>query len=111
MPVDWEAEGLLEGLEGQEREARLRLLEDVAKDGASIEEIKAAAADGRLVLLPVERVLGGGEARYSIDEVAEHSGLDVDFIGQVWGALGVARPDPGEKLFSDGDLNSACHVK
>ena len=111
MAVDWEAEGLLEGLEGREREARLRLLEELTDDGATLEEIKEACEDGRLVLLPVERVLGGGEARYSSEEIAERSGLDVDFIGALWGALGVARPQPGEKVFSEADLESACHVK
>jgi adenylate cyclase len=111
MAVDWEAEGLLEGLEGEEREARLRLLEELTRDGASLDEVKRAASHGRLVLQPVERVLGAGDAIYSLEDVAERSGLDVDFISTLWGALGVARPQPGEKVFSEMDLESACNVK
>jgi len=35
--IDFEAEGLLEGLEGEEREARLALLRDLAEDGAGLD--------------------------------------------------------------------------
>jgi len=60
---DFEAEGLLEGLdEPEEREARLELLERLYEDGVSLDELKAAVAESRLVLLPVERVLSGSPA-------------------------------------------------
>ena len=39
--------------------ARERLLEQLAGEGVGIDELKAAVAEERLALLPVERVLGG----------------------------------------------------
>ena len=41
---DFEAEGLLSGLEGPAREARIRLLEYLLAEGADLAEIKCEAA-------------------------------------------------------------------
>ena len=57
--MDFEQAGLLDGLEGDDRDARQRLLEQLAGDGVGLEELTAAVAENRLALLPVERVLGG----------------------------------------------------
>ena len=51
--TDFEAEGLLDELEGESREARLALLVPLEADGVSLAELDAAVAAGRLVLLPV----------------------------------------------------------
>ena len=48
MATDFQAEGLLEGLDGEARAARLRLLERLESDGVPLEEMRAAAAEGRL---------------------------------------------------------------
>ena len=74
-PIDYDAEGLLEGTEGDERAGRLELLELLAEDGATLAELKRAVAEDRLALLPAERVLAG-EGKYTAAEVAERSGLD-----------------------------------
>ena len=55
--VDFEAEGLLEGVEGSAREARLELLRELADEGVPLEELRVAVEEQRLALLPVERVL------------------------------------------------------
>ena len=60
--IDFEAEGLLDDLEGEAREARLALLEQLAADGVPLEELREAVAAGRLALLPVERALAGDGA-------------------------------------------------
>ena len=57
--VDYEAAGLLDGLDGDAREARRELLDVLCADGASLDELKRAVAEDRLALLPVERVLAG----------------------------------------------------
>src|SRR5438105_6067055 len=57
--MDFAGAGLLDGLEGEERAAREQLLERLVADGFTVDELKAAAAEDRLALLPVERVLGG----------------------------------------------------
>jgi hypothetical protein len=43
--VDFAAAGLLDGLVGAERDARLELLERLAADGVSQEELAAAVAE------------------------------------------------------------------
>ncbi len=107
MAVDWESEGLLEGLEGEAREARRELLDELADNDVPLEEIKRAAEEGRLVLLPVDRALMGDGERYTAEEVAEKAGVDVDFLERARAALGVARPDPSEKAFADEDVEAA----
>ena len=63
--VDYESAGLLDGLEGDDRASRARLLDRLLKEGFTPDELEAAVREDRLALLLVERVLGG---RYS----AEH---------------------------------------
>ena len=57
--MDFEQEGLLDGLEGADRDARQQLLQKLADEGVGLDELKSAVAEDRLALLPVERVLGG----------------------------------------------------
>ena len=52
--LDFAASGLLDGLEGRDREAREELLSGLLERGVTLEELKAAVAEDRLVLLPVE---------------------------------------------------------
>ena len=70
---DWAAEGLLDGLEGQDREARLAILRDLHADGVPLEDLRKACEENRLMFLPVERALRE-EPRYSTREIAEKSG-------------------------------------
>ncbi|MDQ3435125.1 MAG: adenylate/guanylate cyclase domain-containing protein, partial [Actinomycetota bacterium] len=74
MAIDFEAEGLLEGLEGPAREARLGLLRRLEGDGYELEELRTASEEGRLPLLAVERDIAGGGDRYTAAEVSERSG-------------------------------------
>ena len=57
MGIDFQAEGLLDGAD--DREARLELLRTLEQEGFSLDELRAAATQDRLALLPVERVLAG----------------------------------------------------
>src|SRR6186997_171718 len=52
---DWEGEGLLEGLEGAHRDARLAILRDLHADGVPLDELRGAVEEDRLMFLPVER--------------------------------------------------------
>ena len=98
--------GLLDGLDGREREARLALLKDLAAEGVSIDDMQEALAEDRLGLLPVERVLAG-EPRYTPREVAELAGLPLEFLLAMRQAIGLARPDPDDKTFDEQDLDTA----
>lgn len=109
--IDFEAEGLLEGVEGASRAARLELLEELAGAGCSLEELKAAVAVGRLTLLPVERALAGAGPRYTAREIAEQVGLELDVLQRFTSALGVPYGDPDERRGTDADLEAARMVK
>ena len=104
MAIDFEAEGLLDGLtDGRARAARLDLLCSLERDGFSLDELKRATAEGRLALLPVERVLAD-EPRYTQTEVAELTGLDVPFLVDARRALGEPAVGPHDRVLTEEDL-------
>ena len=109
--IDFEPEGLLEGLSGKAREARLALLRELADQGVSLEELKRAVEENRLVLLPVERVFDEGADRYTAAEVAEASGLGPHFLGRLLQALGAPIPEDDERVYADMDLEAAKRAK
>ncbi len=109
--IDFDAEGLLEGVEGEPRQARLALLEQLAAEGVSVGELRDAVAGGRLTLLPVERALAGDGPRYTPREVAEISGVDFDLMQRATAALGIPYPDPDERALTEADLEAARGVK
>jgi adenylate cyclase len=104
----FEQAGLLDGLEGRERDARLALLRELSGEGFSLEELKAAAAEDRLGLLPVDRLLAG-EPKYTAREIARLAELPLEFLFAVRQAIGLAVPDPDECAFGEQDLEAA-HV-
>ena len=105
--MDWEAEGLLEGLEDDKaREARRELLDHLHDEGCSVDELREAVKEDRLVLLPVERLLSGDKT-YSQREVVKESGLDLERLVQFRQALGLAVPDPDAEVLTQVDLDSA----
>jgi adenylate cyclase len=109
--IDFEAEGLLEGLEGDARQARLDLLQDLSDDGIPLDELKRAVEENRLVLLPVERIFDSGDERYSAAEIADGSGLDLDFLLRLLQALGAPIPDEEERSYTEQDLEAAKRAK
>jgi adenylate cyclase len=105
--MDWKAEGLLEGCaDDASREARRALLDKLHADGVSVDALRQAVDEQRLALLPVERLLSS-EARYSARDLADKSGLDLDFFQTQRRALGLAVPDPDERVYGDTDLELA----
>lgn len=111
MTIDFEAEGLLDGVKGAAREARCELLERLAAEGVPLEELREAVEGGRLALLPVERAVAGGGPRYTPREVAEMAGIDLEVLQRTSAALGVPYPDPDERSVSEVDLEAAKRVK
>jgi adenylate cyclase len=109
--VDFEREGLLEGLDSQqERAARLKLLQQLVAEGVSLEDLRQAATEDRLALLPVELVFTR-DCRYSIGEVAEKVGLSEEFLRRDQLALGLPQPDREEQFFSEADVDGAMTVR
>jgi len=111
MPINFEAEGLLEGVEGDARDARLRLLTELAADGVALEELRSAVAEERLALLPIERVLDGAGERLTGSELAERSGIELDYWVRQRQALGLPVAEPDVAIFSEQDLEAARRLK
>jgi adenylate cyclase len=101
--IDFLAEGLLDGLQGEQRAERLALLESLVKDGVSLAELRRATATGTLMFLPAERVIGGSE-RYTLAEVAERSGASEEFLLAASRAMGLPIRDEDEAVYTESDL-------
>jgi adenylate cyclase len=107
VAIDFEAEGLLDGLEDERaRAARLDLLRSLADAGFSLDDLRLATAEGRLAMLPVERVLAE-EPRYTQRDLSEIAGVELDFLVEARRALGAPAIGPDERVLTDDDLELA----
>jgi adenylate cyclase len=108
MAIDFEAEGLLEGAPDQRaRHARLELLRTLENEGFGLDELRRAAAEDRLTLLPVERVLVAEGPRFTAEEVAEETGLGLTLLREARRAAGAPAVDPGERVLTVEDRELA----
>ena len=107
VSVDFEAEGLLEGVEGEARKSRRALLEELHSDGVPLEELKAAVAEDRLVLLPVERVYDPPGDRRTPKQIADEVGVPLAVLIRHQRALGLRAPEEDEEVLGDHDLELA----
>src|SRR5579862_8082167 len=106
--VDSEAEDLLDGLEGKARAARQRFIERLTAEGFTLQELRDAAAENRLALLPVERVLGGS---HTARETAERAGLPLQTVLRIRRLLGRPEAGPDDAVFSEDDVEAAVATK
>ena len=104
--IDFVAEGLLDGLEGEQRAERLTLLEQLASEGVPLSELRRTTATGTVMFLPADRVIVGTE-RYTAAEVAKLSGIDREFLVAVRRAMGLPIPDPDDAVYTEAELESA----
>ena len=104
--IDFAAEGLLDGLEGDARTAREQLLRSLHDEGCSAEELRTAIEEDRLVLLPVERVLEGDQ-KYTPVDLAEKTGLTTDDLRASYRAFGLPPADDDERVYGETDLDVA----
>jgi adenylate cyclase len=109
--IDFEAEGLLDELDGEAREARQALLERLSSEGVSLEELREAVAAGRLTLLPVERAIAGDGPRYTPREIAELSEVELPLLERFSAALGIPYPGPDEREATVAQLEAARRIK
>jgi adenylate cyclase len=109
--MDWDAEGLLDGLEDDAREGRRRLLDALHADGVSVDELRAAIAGDRLVLLPIERALLHPPS-LTLAEVAERAGLPREMVDVRLRSMGVLVPDdPDVRAFGEEDVEAAMRLR
>src|SRR5688572_24099615 len=105
--MDWDAEGLCEGLEDDAaRDARRRLLDELYEQGMDLDELRRVVAEDKLVLAPVARALSS-EARYTASEIAEMTGVEPAFLAASRRALGLPVPGADERVFGEKDLEAA----
>jgi adenylate cyclase len=108
--VDWDSEGLLEGLEGDEREARRELLEQLHDAGCEVDELRKAVDEDRLALLPVERELRQ-RGDMTQKDVAKKAGVPVEFLQEQRRNLGLPQVPEDEAVFGDEDVEAAKQLK
>ncbi|MGZ6603840.1 MAG: adenylate cyclase regulatory domain-containing protein [Solirubrobacteraceae bacterium] len=106
--MDIDADGLLDGLQGEEREARRKLLERLHEEGYGEDELVRAVRENRLALLPVERVLGG---TYTAAELDERAGLPAGTMARIRRQLGLPEPGPTDRVYGDDDAEAARSMK
>jgi adenylate cyclase len=104
--LDFAALGLLDGLEGEERTGRERLLARLHADGVSLRDLEQATEAGVVVLLGADRLVGGG-SQYSVRQIAELSELGLDFQLASMRAAGRAIPPLDDAVLGPGDLELA----
>ena len=100
-------QGLLDGLEGEDRIARERLLRRLSAEGFAFEELKAAIEEDRLALLLVERVLGG---RYTAAELEERTGLPAAQMLRIRRLLGLPEASAEDRVFGEEEIDAARSI-
>ncbi|MGK2932900.1 MAG: adenylate/guanylate cyclase domain-containing protein [Solirubrobacterales bacterium] len=105
--TDAELEELLDGLEGDQRESRLKLLELLRLEGVEFETMKNAVQADRLALLPSEIALGVRTDRFTPAEIAGETGLEVEYVQRLVAALGFPKPDADQRTFGPDDRRAA----
>jgi len=105
--IDFAAEGLLDGLDGESRRERLALLELLHSQGSGLAELRRLTERGTLIFGGANRVILGGDERYTAAQVAELAGIELETFLAGRRAIGLPISDPGEAAYTDADLESA----
>lgn len=107
--VDVEALGLLDGLESEARTERAELIAWLLDRGFSIDQIRASVAP---LLLPANRVMGEDGVCLSARQVCEASGLDLELLRRLQGAVGLPRiEDPDAAVLPRVDGEAVAYAK
>ncbi len=106
--VDFEGSGLLDGLKGEDRAARERLLRKLVDEGYTLDELKEAVKEDRLPLLLVDRVLGG---RYTARELEKRSGLKASQLLRIRRLLGLPEAAADDRVFGEEEVEAAGSTK
>jgi adenylate cyclase len=104
--IDFEAEGLLDGLEGQQRAERLALLRQLAAEGVPLAELRRTTEAGTVMFLPADRVIVG-EERYTAAEIAARTGIEEDMLNALSRAMGLPTAQPDDPVYTELELAAA----
>ncbi len=108
--IDFEAEGLLDGLEGEQRAERLALLRQLAADGVPLSELRRTTASGTVMFLPADRLIVSDE-RYTAAQIAELTGIEPGMLNSLSRAMGLPIADPDDPVYTELELEAAKRLK
>jgi adenylate cyclase len=97
---DFAKAGLLDGLEGPERAARVKLLQRLHEGGCTLEQLREGVGAGRLQLLAVERLLERQRV-HTMREAEQTAPFPPGFVARNHRAIGLPLPDPDEPVYDD----------
>ncbi len=78
--------------------------------GVPADEVARAEADGTLELLALERAVDTEQPSLDLEQVADRSGVEPAVIRAFWRALGFPDPRPGERVFTEPDVEMLGNV-
>ena len=108
--VDFEALGLLDGLEGTARQDRVELIAWLLDRGFSLAHIRQSIAAP--VMLPAHRVLGDDGTLVSAHEICESTGMELRLVQRLQRAIGMPRiDDPDAPVLPRADAEAVRHAK
>jgi adenylate cyclase len=108
--VDFEALGLLDGLDGEARRERAELIEWLLDRGFSIDHIREWAAAP--LMLPASKVFGDDGQYVSAREVCEATGIELELLQRLQRAIGLpAIDDPDAPVLLRADGQAAARAK
>jgi adenylate cyclase len=92
------------------RAALAEVRQFLLRQGVTENEIAAAVNDDHLDILVADRLLLPSRERYDEVEVSEITGIPLELAQRFWRALGFPDPRPGEKVFTDVDIEAIRDV-
>ena len=108
--IDFDAEGLLDGLEGRQRAERLALLRQLVADGVPLNELRRTTEAGTVMFLPADRVIVG-EERYTAAQISERTGIEPDMLNALSRAMGLPIAEPDDPLYTELELAATERLK
>lgn len=109
--ADFDALGLLDGLEGDARRERVDLIEWLLDRGFAMDRILGAV--GAPLNLPGNRAMGDDGEYASAREICQANGIDLDYLQRIHCAIGLPRiedPDARNLLRVDGEAAAQARV-
>ncbi|MFZ2175620.1 MAG: adenylate cyclase regulatory domain-containing protein [Rhodococcus sp. (in: high G+C Gram-positive bacteria)] len=102
---EFEREGLLDGLRGSDRSARVGVLTTLVGEGVSLEELCAATKENRLAHLLLEHALTA-KGSHSLEEISQLAGIGTDDAKRWFRAIGRGVSEDGA-YYNNSDLDLA----
>jgi adenylate cyclase len=103
-----DAAGLLDGLDDEHaRDERVALVSELLDGGFTLDQLREAARRNRLALLPIDRVLDPADVTLTAIDVAERSGMPLEFLRRLWRSLGLAEAEDTDLAYTEADLEAA----